>query len=343
MAIFAGLDVGGKKTAVCIVDRSGKIIWQGTVDTHPEMIAAALKRWQGRLDKVGLESGPFTPHLHRALVAMGYPMVCMDARRAADAIKSRRIKSDKADAWALAEMLRTGWFTAVHVKSVDSHRIKTLLGARDQLVKIKRSLGNQVRGLLRPFGIRLPSRVGTKKFAEAAHQATQNDPIMSASIRALLEALVSIDAQVGKLDAELKELAGRSEVAWRLMSVPGVGPITVMAFIAAIEDVKRFRRTRDIGAYLGLTEKRYQSADTDIRMGISKQGDSMARHYLYEAANVMLTTVKKRFPLRSWGLQLMKKVGPKRARVAVARKLAVMLARMWKDGTHFQATMPVAV
>jgi transposase len=281
--------------------------------------------------------------LHRALVAMGYPMVCMDARRAADAIKSRRIKSDKADAWALAEMLRTGWFTAVHVKSVDSHRIKTLLGARDQLVKIKRSLGNQVRGLLRPFGIRLPSRVGTKKFAEAAHQATQNDPIMSASIRALLEALVSIDAQVGKLDAELKELAGRSEVAWRLMSVPGVGPITVMAFIAAIEDVKRFRRTRDIGAYLGLTEKRYQSADTDIRMGISKQGDSMARHYLYEAANVMLTTVKKRFPLRSWGLQLMKKVGPKRARVAVARKLAVMLARMWKDGTHFQATMPVAV
>jgi transposase len=343
MAIFAGLDVGGKKTAVCIVDRSGKIIWQGTLDTHPEMIAAALKRWQGRLDKVGLESGPFTPHLHRALVAMGYPMVCMDARRAADAIKSRRIKSDKADAWALAEMLRTGWFTAVHVKSVDSHRIKTLLGARDQLVKIKRSLGNQVRGLLRPFGIRLPSRVGTKKFAEAAHQATQNDPIMSASIRALLEALVSIDAQVGKLDAELKELAGRSEVAWRLMSVPGVGPITVMAFIAAIEDVKRFRRTRDIGAYLGLTEKRYQSADTDIRMGISKQGDSMARHYLYEAANVMLTTVKKRFPLRSWGLQLMKKVGPKRARVAVARKLAVMLARMWKDGTHFQATMPVAV
>lgn len=266
-------------------------------------------------------------------------MVCMDARRAADAIKSRRIKSDKADAWALAEMLRTGWFTPVHVKTIDSHRIKTLLGARDQLVKIKRSLGNQVLGLLRPFGIRLPSRVGTKKFADAAHQATQNDPIMHASIKALLEALVSIDAQVGRLDAELKELAGCSEVAWRLMSVPGVGPITVVAFIAAIEDVKRFGRTRDIGAYLGLTEKRYQSAETDIRMGISKQGDSMARHYLYEAANVMLTTVKKRFPLRSWGLLLMKKVGPKRARVAVARKLAVMLGRMWKDGTHFDAAL----
>jgi len=343
MSLFAGLDVGGKRTAVCVVDDAGKIVWQGMVDTHPEMIASALQRFRGKLARVGLESGPFTPHLHRSLAAQDFPMVCMDARRTADAIKSRRIKTDKNDAQALAEMLRAGWFTAVHVKTADSHRIKTLLGARDQLVKVKRSLGNQVRGLLRPFGIRLPSRVGTRKFAEAAHQATQNDAIMHASIKALLEALVSIDAQVGRLDAELRELAGHSEVAWRLMSVPGIGPVTAMAYIAAIEDPNRFKRTRDIGAYLGLTAKRYQSGETDVRLGISKQGDSMARHYLYEAANVLLTTVKKRFALRSWGLQLMKKVGPKRARVAVARKLAVLMGRMWKDGTHFEAAMPVAM
>ena len=343
MALFAGLDVGGKHTAVCVVDEAGRIVWQGMVDTHPEMIAAALKRFRGKLAKVGLESGPFTPHLHRSLAAQDYPMVCMDARRAADAIKSKRIKTDKNDARALAEMLRTGWFTAVHVKTVESHRIKTLLGARDQLVKIKRSLGNQVRGLLRPFGIRLPSRVGTKAFAEAAHRATQTDPIMHASIEALLEALVSIDAQVGKLDAELKQLAGHSEVAWRLMSVPGIGPVTALAFMAAIEDPNRFGRTRDIGAYLGLTAKRYQSGDTDVRLGISKQGDSMARHYLYEAANVLLTTVKKRFALRSWGLKLMKSHGPKKARVAVARKLAVLLGRIWKDGTHFDALKDQAI
>jgi transposase len=270
---------------------------------------------------------------------MGYPMVCMDARRAADAIKSRWIKSDKADAFALAEMLRTGWFSPVHVKSLDSHRLKTLLGARDQLVKAKRSLGNQVRGLLRPFGIRLPSRVGAKKFAEAAYQTTRNDPLMHASINALLEALASIDAQVAKLDDGLKELARRNEVAWRLMSVPGVGPVTALAFIAAIENVERFGRTRDVGAYLGLTGRRYQSADTDVKMGISKQGDAMARHYLYEAANVLLTTVKKRFALRSWGLKLLRKLGPKRARVAVARKLAVLLGRVWKDGAHFDAVV----
>jgi len=162
---------------------------------------------------------------------------------------------------------------------------------------------------------------------------------MHASISALIEALVSIDAQTGKLDDALKEFAKRDKVCWLLMSVPGIGPITALAFRVAIEDPHRFSRTRDIGSYLGLTEKRYQSAETDIRMGISKQGDVMARHYLYEAANVMLSTVKKRFALRSWGLKLLKRVGPKRARVAVARKLAVLLGRMWKDGTHFEAVM----
>lgn len=177
-----------------------------------------------------------------------------------------------------------------------------------------------------------------KKFMEAAYRATQSDPLMHASIKALLEALASIEAQLAKLDDGLKELSRRNEIAWRLMSVPGVGPITALAFIAAIENVERFRRTRDIGAHLGLTEKRYQSAETDVGMGISKQGDAMARPYLYEAANVLLTTVRRRFALRDWGLKLMRKVGPKRARVAVARKLAV--GRMWKDGTHFEA--PVA-
>jgi len=240
VAMFAGLDVGGKTTAICIVDEAGKIVWQGMVDTHPDMISLRLRSFQEQLVEVGVETGSFTPHLYRALAAMGLPMVCMDARRAADAIKSRRIKSDKADAFALAEMLRTGWFAPVHVKSADSHRIKSLLGARDQFVKVKRSLGNQVRGLLRPFGLKLPSRVGTKLFLQAAHQAVQKDRLLSSSISALLEALASIDAQIAKLDDEVKDFARRSEVAWRLMSVPSIGPVTALAFIAAIEDPKRF-------------------------------------------------------------------------------------------------------
>ena len=337
MAMFAGLDVGFKRTAVCVIDGAGVVVWRGVVDTHPEMIAAALQRCRRELEKVGLESGSLSPWLARELAALGLPVVCMDARRAADAVKARRVKTDKADALALAEMLRTGWYSAVHVKSEESHRLKALLGARDQLVRTKRALGNQVRGLLRPFGIRLPSRQGTKKFDAAAHEAVRHDPVLSASVTALLEALAAVESQIARLDDRLKELARRSEVCWRLMSVPGVGPIVALAFMAAIEDVGRFRRMRDIGVYLGLTPKRYQSGETDVVLGISRQGDAMARHYLYEAANVLLTTVRRASPLKSWGLKLLKRRGPKRARVAVARKLAALLGRIWKDGAHFDA------
>lgn len=192
MTMFAGLDVGFKRTAVCVVDRAGRSVWRGVVDTHPEAIAAALRRWRNELEKVGLETGSMSPWLARGLGALGFPVVCMDARRAADAVKSRRVKSDKADAFALAEMLRTGWYSAVHVKSEESHRLKALLGARDQLVRAKRALGNQVRGLLRPFGIRLPSRQGTKKFADAAYQAVAHDAMLCASVTALMEALAAI-------------------------------------------------------------------------------------------------------------------------------------------------------
>ena len=205
-----------------------------------------------------------------------------------------------------------------HGKSEESHRLKALLGSRDQLVRAKRALGNQVRGVLRPFGIRLPSRQGTKKFSTAAHQAVRHDAMLNASVTALLEALAAIEAQIARLDQQLRELARRSPVCWRLMSVPGVGPIVALAFVATIEDVGRFRRMRDIGPYLGLTPKRYQSGETDVVLGISRQWDAMARHYLYEAANVLLTTVRSPSALKSWGLKVLKRRGPKRARVAVS-------------------------
>jgi transposase len=293
MRMFAGLDVGFKRTAVCVVDEAGRIVWRGVVDTHPEALSRVLQRWGGKLAKIGVESGSMTPWLVRELAKVGFPTVCMDARAAADAVKSRRVKSDKADAYALAEMLRTGWYRAVYVKSEDSHRLKAMLGARDQLVRAKRALGNQVRGLLRPFGIRLPSRQGTKKFAEAAHRVVRRDNMLHVSVTALLEVLAAIEGQIARLDEQLKELARRSPVCWRLMSVPGVGPIVALAFMAAIEDINRFRRMRSVGAYLGLTTRRYQSSETDVVLGISRQGDAMARHYLYEAANVLLTTVRR--------------------------------------------------
>ena len=337
MELYVGLDVSLKRTAICVVDVDGVVVWEGWSDTHPEMIFGALKRVAGRVVKVGLETGSTTPWLARLLKGFGLPVVVMDARRAADAVKARPTKTDRTDARALAEMLRTGWFTPVFVKSEESHRLKALLSARDQLVRNKRTFFGQIRGLLRPFGIKLGSRQGTKKFDEAARLACCHDDMLYACVNALLEALAAIEVQITVLDKQVQARVRTSKPCWHLMSVPCIGPITALAFAAAIEDPGRFRRSRDIGAYLGLTPRRYQSGERDIAGAISKQGDAMARHYLYEAANCLLTTWGGRSPIKSWGLRLMKRIGPKKARVAVARKLACLLLRLWKDETHYEA------
>jgi len=336
MGYYVGLDVSLKSTSICVLDAGGIVVWQGQSDTHPEMIAARLERWRNSLAVVGLETGSLTPWLYRGLSAMGLAMVCMDARRASDAMKARPVKTDRADARALAEMLRSGWYTEVFVKSEESHRMKALLSARDQLVRNKRTFFGQIRGLLRPFGIKLAGRQGTRKFDVAARAACRHDELLYACVDALLEALAAIEVQIAALDKRLRARVRSSRPCRYLMSVPCVGPVTAVAFVAAIEEPARFRHSRDVGAYLGLTPRRYQSGERDITGAISKQGDSMARHYLYEAANCLLTTWSGRSALKSWGLRLAKRIGAKKARVAVARKLACLLLRLWKAGTHYE-------
>jgi len=337
MEFYAGLDVSLKRTQICVVDGVGAVVWRGWADTHPEMIAEKLAPFAGGLTLAGLETGSLTPWLFRSLKTLGLPVVCMDARRAADAMKARPAKTDKTDALALAEMLRAGWYKAVHVKTEDSHRHRALLGARDQLIKNKRMIFGQVRGMLKPFGITFGCRQGTKRFGERAREATAHDAILSTCVNALFAALAALDAQIAILDSEVKKIARASKACWHLMSVPGVGPITALAFASAIEDPARFKRNRDVGAYLGLTPRRYQSGDRDISGGISHQGDDMTRHYLYEAANCLLTTVKAASPLKEWGMALARRAGAKKARTAVARKMAVLLTRIWKEEAHFSA------
>lgn len=339
MGLYVGLDVSLKRTAVWILDEHGGLVWEGWADTHPEMIFRLLERWQGELASVGLETGSMTPWLARALKGFGLPVVVMDARRAADAVKARPSKTDRADARALAEMLRSGWFTEVFVKSEQSHRLKALLSARDQLVRNKRTFFGQIRGLLRPFGIKLGSRQGTKKFDEAARAACRHDDVLYACVNALLEVLAATEVQITALDKQVRRHVRTSKPCWHLTSVPCIGPVTALAFVAAIEAPERFPRSRDVGAYLGLTPRRYQSGERDIVGAISKQGDAMARHYLYEAANCLLTTWGGRSPLKSWGLRLVKRLGAKKARVAVARKLACLLLRLWKSGMHYDETL----
>jgi transposase len=176
-------------------------------------------------------------------------------------------------------------------------------------------------------------RAGTARFDTAAREALREDDILYACIHSLLGAM---EAQIAALDKRARAMVQRSKACWHLTSVPGLGPITALAFAAAVENPDRFRRARDVGAYLGLTPRRYQSGERDVMGGISRQGDAMARHYLYEAANCLLTTWGGRSPLKSWGLALAKRIGAKKARVAVARKLACLLLRLWKAEDHYQ-------
>lgn len=342
MGYYVGLDVSLKRTAICVVDEVGLVAWQGWADSHPELIAHSLEPWLGGIALLGLETGSTTPWLARGLKGLGLPVAVMDARRASDALKARPAKTDRADARALAEMLRTGWFREVFVKSEDSHRLKALLSARDQLVRNKRTFFGQIRGLLRPFGIKLRVRQGTGKFDEAARAATRHDDTLYGCVHALLEALAAIEAQIAALDKLVRLHVQRSKPCWHLTSVPCVGPLTALAFVAAIEDPGRFKRTRDVAAYLGLTPRRYQSGDRDVAGGISKQGDAMARHMLYEAANCLLTTWSGRSALKRWGLRLVERIGAKKARVAVARKLACLLLRLWKTESHYDAAHQAA-
>jgi transposase len=340
MKYYVGLDVSLKRTAVCVMDDDGKHVWQGWADSHPDLIRHALARWAGAIERVGLETGSLTPWLARGLRSLELPVIVMDARRASDALKARPTKTDRADARALAEMLRTGWYTEVFLKSEDSHRRKALLSARDQLVRNKRTFYGQIRGILRPFGITLGTQRGFKKFDEASRAATRHDDVLYACVDALLEGLAAMEGQIAALDRLIQVEVRKSKACWHLMSLPGVGPVTALAFVAAIEDPGRFSRSRDVGAYLGLTPRRYQSGERDVSGAISKQGDGMARHYLYEAANCLLTTWGGRSALKSWGLQLLKRVGAKKARVAVARKMACLMVTLWKRETHYEESCP---
>ena len=278
MKYYVGLDVSIKWTHICVLGDDGTIALQGRCDSHPELIGDALKRWFGEIELVGLETGSLTPWLYHGLQGLGFPVVCMDARRACDAVKARPEKSDKADARALAEMLAAGWYSKVYVKSQQSHRLKALLGAREQLVSIKRQLYGQVRGLLRPFGIKIASRAGSKRFDEAVRISLAHDGLLYASVSPLLEALIAIETQIAGMDRVLRSIVQKNKACWHLMSVPGVGRLTALSFVATIEDPFRFSSNRDVGAYLGLTPRRYQSGERDVTLGISRQGDAMTRH-----------------------------------------------------------------
>jgi len=335
MEHYVGLDVSLKQTAICVVDQTGSVIREGMVDSAPETIAEFVTSNAPSIVRIGLEAGPTSTWLWTELKQLGLPVICIDARHAKAVLKMQINKSDRNDAAGIARIMQTGWFKEVRVKDLDSHSVRALLASRALLVKIKRDLENQVRGLLKNLGLVI-GRAKHNVFAVRAEELIERRPELMAAVKPLLDARNAIEHQVDDLDRKVMRLARNDAQVRRFMTAPGVGPITALCFLATIDDPTRFKRSRSVGAYVGLTTRRYASGETDWTGRISRWGDKMLRSYLYEAANVLLTRVAKWSTLKAWGIRLAKRSGLRKAKVAVARKLAVILHRMWIEGTEFK-------
>jgi transposase len=336
--IYAALDVSDKSTHVCVVDGAGTIVWRGVCATDPDAVATVLKKRCPSVLRVVLETGPLSAFLYHGLIERGLPAICVCARHAKGVLSTRANKSDPHDAEGLAQLARTGWFKAVRIKQEATHIDRAQLKIREQLVTARQAMANQLRGLLKLFGLRLGQVTTPGKRRERLDALFAQKPELRPVMQPLIDSIEALEAQIKRSTKLLAASAAADPVAARLMSVPGVGPFIALTYKSSIEDPGRFASGEDVGAYAGLVPRRNQSGERDYKGRISKAGDAMLRSALYEAANNLLARVKRPCAIQTWGKKLAETKGPKRARIAVARKLAVLLHRLWLSETEFRWT-----
>ncbi len=335
MALFVGLDISLHSISICIVDGNGKLIWEGKVASEPVPLVKALAPYRRKIKLVGLEACPLSEWLHGALRECRFEAVCIEVRHAHRFLSSRPNKTDRNDARGIADMMRLGHFKPVHVKSRSSQLMRTMLAARKTFVDHMLEIEQAIRGFLKVYGLKIGA-VHRCTFAARVETLLAELPELRAAIAPLLEARNMMRKKKKELDAQLEKQARKDVVCKRLMTIPGVGPIISLAYKVTIDDPARFKVSKAVPAHLGLTPRIYQSGETDRSGHISKCGDRLLRHSLYEAANAHMRVTKKWSALRAWGMKLAKRVGTKKALVGVARRLAIIMHRMWMDGTDFE-------
>jgi len=336
MKHYIGLDISKKETAICMVDEKGNIIQEAVAQTEPASIQKAILSFgENNIEVIGLESGSWSHWLTDELVARDLPVVCCDARKMATFLNLKVNKTDRNDARGIAESVRCSMFSKVETKSKEAIAMKTAVRSRQQLVKCKVEIQGTIRGLLKPFGVKLACHSGNA-FIEAVKGELKRVPKLAKSaFVTLLKSYATLLAAAAKLEKDLVAQATPGSPLRNLMTVPGVGIITAAAFVAEIGAPERFRRSRQVGAYIGMTPRQYSSGETERHGRISKQGSPLLRSLLTEAGLVLLTRVKSWSKVKAWGMRIQKRSGTKKAAVAVGRKLAAVMHRMMITGEKF--------
>jgi transposase len=333
-AFYAALDVSDKTTAVCVIDSDGALVAESSVETSPAAIALFLKPYRRTLERVGQESGTKAPWLHKELVRKKFPMVCLDARMAHALLSTQRNKTDKNDARALARLVRNGWSSQSYIKSDEAFRWRMLLTHRRILKRKALSIELSLRDALKLIGGKVELRGRTQRLKSVKGA----DPLVLMLATSMLRARNVLMQEAARLDAVAKKIAEADPVCRRLMTIPGVGPDTALTFRAAVDDPHRFKTSRNVAAHFGLTPRRFQSGAVSIMGRITKCGAPSVRSALYNAAFALLHNCKGESQLRAWGLRLLQQKGGNKARVAVARKLAVIMHRIWVTRRDFEAS-----
>jgi transposase len=341
MEYYAGIDVSLELSSVCIVDATGRVIGESKVASEPDALIAWFRKLGLALTRIGLEAGPLSQWLYAAMREVGLPVELLETRHVRDAFKAMPVKTDRNDARGIAQLMRLGWFRPVHCKSVAAQETRALLTARKLLQTKHHDVGLSLRGILRGFGLKV-GLTTERSFAGRIRELVADHPTLTTVAEALLAARAALGEQLRQLDKRLRDQAREDQRARLLMTTPGVGVIVALTFVSAIDNPGRFRSSKAVGAHFGLTPRKYQSGETDITGRISKIGDATVRTVLYEAANIILTRPVKGSALKSWAARLAARAGMRKAKVALARKLAVVLHRMLADGTPFAASKAAA-
>lgn len=340
MDIYIGLDVSLASTAVCVLSSHGKVVKEITALSEPDDLERVLRSLLGTVVAVGLEAGPLSQWLYRHLTEAGFDTVLMETRQVKGALKAMPIKTDRRDAEGIARLLHMGWFRPVHCKSISAQEMRALLSSRKAILQAIVALELSIRGVLRNFGLKM-GRIAKGGLEDRVLELADGNVMLQAAARPVLSARAALRLELAGLEKRVRDHAKSDPVCRQFMTMPGVGPIVALTVKSAIDDPERFRSSKDVGPWVGLTPRREQSGERDIMGSISRAGDAGLRTALYQAAMVMLHKGRPNW-LTAWAWNVAKRRGKKRATVALARRVGVVLHRMWLDGSTFRFTQAEA-